>query len=128
MLHNGSKGIGIQIIGDLKSCDKSILKKLKQDVFREYLNAVITKHQLTCVGYTGHDFDIGFTAVAALAESHIAVHTWPDEGYVSIDIHVCNYSKDHSDTAQNIFGELCAYFCSQDAQMQIVHRSMESHE
>lgn len=116
---------GIQIIGDLKSCDKDFLKGLKKDVFREYLMALISKCQLTCVGFTGHDFDIGFTAVAALAESHIAIHTWPEERYVSVDIHVCNYSKDHSTNARNIFDKLCAYFYAQDVKMQIIPRSME---
>lgn len=37
-----------------------------------------------------HEFDPpGITGVAILAESHIAIHTWPVEGYVAIDIFTC---------------------------------------
>lgn len=38
-----------------------------------------------------HDFGAraGYTAVALLAESHISVHTWPEAGYVAIDIFMC---------------------------------------
>jgi S-adenosylmethionine decarboxylase len=31
----------------------------------------------------------GVTALALLAESHIAIHTWPDAGYAAIDIFTC---------------------------------------
>jgi len=31
----------------------------------------------------------GVTALALLAESHISVHTWPESGYVAIDVFTC---------------------------------------
>jgi S-adenosylmethionine decarboxylase len=31
----------------------------------------------------------GFTGVIVLAESHISVHTWPEEGFAAIDIFMC---------------------------------------
>ena len=31
----------------------------------------------------------GVTGVAILAESHMSIHTWPETGYVAIDIFVC---------------------------------------
>ncbi|MDE1151653.1 MAG: adenosylmethionine decarboxylase [Micavibrio sp.] len=31
----------------------------------------------------------GVTGVAILAESHISIHTWPETGYVALDIFVC---------------------------------------
>ncbi len=31
----------------------------------------------------------GVTGVAVLAESHMSIHTWPETGYVAIDIFVC---------------------------------------
>ncbi len=32
---------------------------------------------------------VGMTSVAVLQESHISVHTWPQYGYVAIDIFTC---------------------------------------
>jgi len=31
----------------------------------------------------------GFTGVALLAESHISIHTWPENAYAAIDIFMC---------------------------------------
>lgn len=31
----------------------------------------------------------GVTGVAILAESHISIHTWPETGYVAIDVFMC---------------------------------------
>ena len=38
-----------------------------------------------------HDFGEreGFTAVAVLAESHISLHTWPEHGYLALDVFMC---------------------------------------
>lgn len=31
----------------------------------------------------------GYTGVVILAESHISIHTWPENGYAGIDIFMC---------------------------------------
>jgi S-adenosylmethionine decarboxylase len=36
----------------------------------------------------------GVTGVAIIAESHIAVHTWPEYGYAAVDIFTCNLEVD----------------------------------
>ncbi len=38
-----------------------------------------------------HSFgeDGGVTGVAILAESHISIHTWPEDDFVALDIFVC---------------------------------------
>jgi S-adenosylmethionine/arginine decarboxylase-like enzyme len=38
----------------------------------------------------------GVTGVVLLAESHLAVHTWPELGAVTLDVYVCNRAADHS--------------------------------
>ena len=35
----------------------------------------------------------GITGYALLAESHISVHTWPERGYVSIDVFMCGEQR-----------------------------------
>lgn len=38
-----------------------------------------------------HSFGVnaGITGVAILAESHISIHTWPETGYIAIDVFMC---------------------------------------
>jgi S-adenosylmethionine decarboxylase len=37
-----------------------------------------------------HKFEpIGVTALALLAESHLSIHTWPEDGYAAVDAFTC---------------------------------------
>ena len=31
----------------------------------------------------------GMSAVALISESHFSVHTWPEEGYIALDVYTC---------------------------------------
>ncbi len=119
------ESIGVEIIGDLQVCNRELLGGLKAAEFKIFLTSLIQMHQLTEVGYAEHDFDKGFTAIIALAESHVAVHTWPDEGYVSVSVHVCNYSRDNSKNAESVFQGLCEYFGAQNVVATRVTRRMQ---
>lgn len=44
----------------------------------------------------------GISAVLLLEESHVALHFWPEEGKVTIDIHVCDYQQDNQEKAKLI--------------------------
>ena len=35
-----------------------------------------------------------------LAESHLAVHTWPELDAVTLDVYVCNFGADNSERAE----------------------------
>lgn len=40
----------------------------------------------------GHEV-AGVTGVIALAESHISVHTWPEHGYMAVDVFMCGEAE-----------------------------------
>jgi S-adenosylmethionine decarboxylase len=44
-----------------------------------------------------HEFTAGggISGVAVLAESHIAIHTWPERGYAAIDVFMCGSAEPH---------------------------------
>ncbi len=58
---------------------------------------------LTPMGETGANFSpLGASAVVLLAESHVAVHHWPERGKLTVDIHVCDYSGDNLAAARRL--------------------------
>ncbi|WP_418316870.1 S-adenosylmethionine decarboxylase family protein [Piscinibacter sakaiensis] len=63
----------------------------------------------------------GITGVVLLAESHLAVHTWPEFGSVTLDVYVCNVGVDNRDRARQLIDALCAVFAPQD----VVHNSLQ---
>jgi S-adenosylmethionine/arginine decarboxylase-like enzyme len=50
------------------------------------------------------------TGVVLLAESHLAVHTWPERGGVTLDVYVCNLGRDNSAHAEALLEALLARF------------------
>jgi len=52
----------------------------------------------------------GITATVLLAESHLCVHTWPEQHAVTLDVYVCNFGGDHSDRAHALMAALADLF------------------
>jgi len=53
---------------------------------------------------------VGITGVVLLAESHLAVHTWPEIAAVTLDVYVCNLDTDNSARAHALMDALVALF------------------
>ena len=70
---------------------------------------------LTVVGQVFHGFGTpeapaGATGAVVLAESHLALHTWPELDAVTFDLYVCNYSQDNRAAAETAYTSLAAAF------------------
>lgn len=62
---------------------------------------------LTPVAETFHQFPgAGATGAVVLAESHLAIHTWPELDAVTLDLYVCNFSHDNRTPAETAFAIL----------------------
>lgn len=48
----------------------------------------------------------GVTGTLLLAESHLAIHTWPETGNVTLDVYVCNFSTDNSAKASQLLEDV----------------------
>ena len=72
---------------------------------REMLEDVLIDFPgLTVVGERFFQFEPqGVTGTVLLAESHIAIHTWPEAGFVTVDVYVCNYTTDNTAKAEQVF-------------------------
>ncbi len=71
---------------------------------------------LTPVGQLVHSFEStahgpgGVTATVLLAESHLCVHTWPEQRAATLDVYVCNFSGDRSTAAEQLLAALLSLF------------------
>ncbi|MEG3436122.1 adenosylmethionine decarboxylase [Pannus brasiliensis CCIBt3594] len=64
------------------------------DRIRRALLDGITAGEATLIDLCVHQFSPhGVTATATLAESHIAIHTWPEHGYFAADLFFCGSGK-----------------------------------
>ena len=80
-------------------------------LFRSVCLNVAIASGLQVVGDAFHQFEPhGVTGTVLLAESHLAIHTWPETGFVTIGLYVCNHLNDNSDKASNLFAALRDYF------------------
>jgi S-adenosylmethionine decarboxylase len=52
----------------------------------------------------------GVTAAILLAESHVCLHTWPEQRAVTVDVYVCNFGADHSAKARGLMFALIQRF------------------
>lgn len=64
---------------------------------RQALLTAIEAGEATLIDLCIHQFSPhGVTATATLAESHIAIHTWPEHGYFAADFFFCGAGKPHA--------------------------------
>lgn len=60
------------------------------DLIQETVSQAIEAGDATLIDWCVHSFSPqGVTATATLAESHIAIHTWPEHGYFAADLFFC---------------------------------------
>jgi S-adenosylmethionine decarboxylase len=68
----------------------------------------------------------GVTATVLLAESHLCVHTWPEQRGVTLDVYVCNFGGDHSAKAHALMDALLALFQAQHTARNTLQRGQLS--
>ncbi len=80
--------LGTHILLELNNCPQELL--LEQETLKATLVEAADTAGATVVKPVFHQFSPhGLSGVVVIAESHIAVHTWPEHGYAAIDIFTC---------------------------------------
>lgn len=100
---------GSHFTADCYSCSARLED---EELITNTCRAAIINNGLTIVGQSWVKFPEwqgkpgGVTGALVLAESHLAIHTWPETGNVTIDIYVCNFSTDNSHKAEQALHEI----------------------
>jgi S-adenosylmethionine decarboxylase len=115
---------GLHLTADLHGCAPALPLLRDTEALRTLMLAAVRDCGLTPVGELFHRFGAagGVTGVVLLAESHLAVHTWPELAAVTLDAYVCNHSADNSARAQALLAALEAAFAPVRVQRQRIVR------
>ncbi len=122
--------LGYHLILDLHGCreniilEKSLWPFSHQETELLAIEDAIKIYGLECRKFTYEMFDNGsWSACYVLSESHLAIHTWPELGYVSADIFVCNFSSDNRNKADRLSEFLIDFFKSEKMNVQRIERA-----
>ena len=89
--------VGKHILIDVKNIDGDKLKVVEH--IKPFINFLVDELKLNVVGECSHQFEkdntpYGVTMVYLLSESHLSIHTFVDEGKITLDLFTCNISLD----------------------------------
>ncbi len=103
---------GLHLLADLHACKVGGALFTDGDALASLCEQAATNAGLTVVGRHWHSFGEGqgVTGVVLLAESHIALHTWPELAAVTLDVYVCNFSGDNTTCAEAALAAITAAF------------------
>ena len=114
---------GIHLLGEWYGCPADTPEFTRADALRKVCIDAVAAVGLTVVGERFFQFEPqGVTGTVLLAESHLAVHTWPEHGFVTIDVYVCNYMTDNTEKAERLFRALEAVLKPARALSHSIHR------
>ncbi len=126
---------GLHLTADLRDCAPAGPAMTDPQALRALCLGVVGRAGLQAVGELFHCFGPrpadatqgqapqgGVTGVVLLAESHLAVHTWPEIQAVTLDVYVCNLGADNSRRAHRVLRELVDAFAPRRVERHALQR------
>ncbi len=107
---------GLHLTADLYGCRCPAALLIDAGALGELCRSAVANASLTIVVdkyFTFPDYEGqpgGVTGAVLLAESHLALHTWPERGGVTLDVYVCNFTTDNSGKAERLLDDLIIAF------------------
>ncbi len=85
--------LGKHLLVEFYNCDAEILKNVDQ--VEQLMNQAADACGATIVQSSFHQFEPwGVSGVVVISESHLAIHTWPEYRYASVDLFTCGDTVD----------------------------------
>jgi S-adenosylmethionine decarboxylase len=107
---------GLHLTADLHACRCAAQWLTNADLLGQRCVQAVVVAELQAVAQLFHTFPAtpqgpgGVTATVLLAESHLCVHTWPEQRAVTLDVYVCNFGGDHAAKAHALMAALTELF------------------
>ncbi len=117
---------GIHLFAEWYGCDFSVAALQSANSIREACLDATRVSGLVCVGDVFHQFEPqGVTGTVLLSESHLAIHTWPESGFVTLDVYVCNYLTNNTEKALTLYNLLKNHFNPKRENMKRISRGFQ---
>lgn len=119
---------GLHLTADLHGCRCAPHWLVDAERLGDWCLQAVREAGLQPVGRLFHRFPDtahgpgGVTATVLLAESHLCVHTWPEQAAVTLDVYVCNFGGDHGANAHALMDALLAHFDAAQVQRHTLQR------
>lgn len=87
--------VGKHVYGNLYDCDPTIISDeyaLRRIVEKAVERSKCTLYELKSWKFSGEKG--GVSVIALITESHIAVHTWVEYNYATVDVYTCGRASD----------------------------------
>ncbi|MBN1897500.1 MAG: S-adenosylmethionine decarboxylase proenzyme [Spirochaetes bacterium] len=92
-MKNFSNALGKHLLVEYHYCNREILNNV--DKIREHMIDAAKECGATIVNDVFHLFNPhGVSGVVVIAESHLAIHTWPEYGFAAVDLFTCGNEVD----------------------------------
>lgn len=87
------EALGKQILVEFYDCDQSKINDVSY--IENSLLQATKESNATIISHNFHKFSpYGVSGVVVIAESHVAIHTWPEYNYAAVDIFTCGDTID----------------------------------
>lgn len=118
---------GLHIIADLSGCTADEALFTNEHALRALCERAVESAGLASLGALFYSYsnqnivdcqqESGVTGIILLAESHLAVHTWPELRSVTLDVYACNFGQDNSAKVEHLFSLLAEAFKPADGSL-----------
>jgi S-adenosylmethionine decarboxylase proenzyme len=109
--------LGQHLLIEFYNCDSAVLDDVAG--IERHMNEAARVCGATIVQSTFHRFEPwGVSGVVVISESHLAIHTWPEYGYASVDLYTCGDEIRPMDA----FEHLRLAFRAEEAESQLLKR------
>lgn len=95
---------GRHVYGELYQCNKDYLSSI--DILVNIVSEAVRIGGFTLLDVKGWRIYPGVSVVAIILESHVAIHTWPEYSFATLDVYTCGYKGDPFKTFRYIVDKL----------------------
>lgn len=121
--------LGKHVVVDLYGVSLETMTNINLDInhkqiWDHYIDKLFSEANINCLDISWNDFNNegAFTAIYLLAESHLSIHTWPENNFIALDVFTCGNCNTNL-----IVDKLIQYFKPERKKIYTIERGEKNH-